>query len=163
METVGTERGNHRVVVGNLDGVVETLVILEDVRLAALDVRTIRSVIAFDVDLANLRIVVAGFLDVFAVPVNLTTGPVNGSLGVAGLTGGPEGHLHARGSLGEFEALRGFVPCVLLFQSALHIAIDRPVDVVVLPVNFVGVPIFEGVAIIAINFGLASVVVCIHC
>lgn len=95
METGGTERGNHRIVVGNLDGVVQALVILENVRLAALDVGTIRSVVAFDVDLANLRVVVTGFLDVFAVPVNLTASPVDGSLGVAGLAGRPEGELHA--------------------------------------------------------------------
>lgn len=161
METGSAERGNRCIVVGNLDGVVEALVILEDVRLAALDVGTIRSVVAFDVDLANLRVVGASFLDVFAVPVNLTASPVDGSFGIAGLAGGPEGELHARGSLGKFKALRGFIPCLLLFQGALHITINRPVDVVVLPVNFVGVPIFEGVTIITINLGLASVVVCI--
>ena len=160
METGGAERGNHRVVVGDLDGVVETLVIFEDVRLAALDVGTIRSVVAFDVDLANRRVVVACFLDVFAVPVDFTTGPVNGSLGVAGLAGGPEGELHARGRLGKFITLSGLVPCRLLLQSALHITIDRPVDVVLLPVDLVGVPIFEGVAVIAINLGRVSVVVC---
>ena len=115
-------------------------------------------VVALDVDLADGGVVVAGVLDVLAVPVNLTASPVNGTLGVAGLTSGPQGHLQAGGGLGVLVAVGSLVPGVGLLQGALDVAVDDPLGLVGLPVNLVGVPV--GVGVTVVDGGIGAVVPC---
>lgn len=103
--------------------------------------------VASDIDLANSSVVVTLLLDVLAVPVNLTTGPVDGTLGVAGLAGGPERHLQARGGLGVLEAVGSGVPGVGLLQGAHDGAVDDPLGLVGLPVDLVGVPVVKGILV----------------
>lgn len=159
VKTRGTERRKHGVVVGHLHRGVETLVILEYVRLVSLDISTTRRAVALDRNVAERCVVIALVLNVLAIPVDLTTSPFNSSLSIAGLTSRPERELHPRGSLGELVAAGGFVPSLRLLEGAFHLAVDGPVDVVFCPVDFVLMPFFKGVVIA--NFRFAAVVICI--
>lgn len=70
--------------------------------------------------------------------VGHTTSPLDGALGVGGITTGPDTNAQVHGALGETGATLGFV----VGDGADVLAIDRPCDVVFLPVDAVGV---EGV------------------
>lgn len=102
-------------------------------------------VVAIDGDGLKGGVKVAGLLDIGGVPVNLTTGPSNGSGGVAGETARPDGDLDTRGSLGEGPLVGGGVPVVLAVDGAADLAIDEPLDGVGGPSDFVVVEVVEGV------------------
>lgn len=155
VETGGAQRGKDGGVVGDGDIALHSRRFGVDIGVVAGLGDVGRSIVALNADLADHGIVVADGLDVLAVPVDITTGPVNGTLGVAGLAGGPERHLKARGCLGELVLLGGLVVGVGLFQSAAHGAVDDPVDLLRGPIDLVSVPVIEGV--LAIHADVAGV------
>jgi len=104
----------------------------------------VRRVVAFDGDVLDLSVVIA-VGHVRAVPVHETTGPLNSTLSVAWKTTGPKRELHTRRCLRVFVLVGGLVVGVIAFQSAHDLVVDRPVDVVGLPVNLVCVPILASV------------------
>lgn len=160
VETGGTERGENGAVVGHPNGGLETIFINEDVRLGSEGVRGLGRIVALDGDLAKGGVVVALLLDILAVPVDLTTGPGDGSGGVARLTSGPQGQLHAHGRLGVHVAITGFVPGGRALESALDFTVHGPGDGLGLPVDGVLVPLIEGVA--AGHGGVGAIVVWIE-
>lgn len=101
--------------------------------------------VALDRDGLKGGVEVAGLLDIGSVPVNLTTGPSNGSGGVAGETTRPDGDLDTRRCLGERPLVGGGVPVILAVDGAADLAIDEPLDVVGGPPDFVVVEVVEGV------------------
>lgn len=156
VQTGSTERAENGRVISDGD-------VVNQGSLGGVDVRVVAGLlgarggrVASDIDLADGSIVVALLLDVLAVPVNLTTGPVDGTLGVAGLAGGPERHLQARGGLGVLVAVGSRVPGVGLLQGALDLAVDDPLGLIGLPVDLVGVPVVKG--ILVADGGVAAVV-----
>lgn len=151
----GTENG---LVVGDLDVRFHSRGLGVEVGLVAVVLGVLRRVVALDSDLADGGEVVAVVLDVLAVPVDHTTGPVDGALGVGGLSGGPERHLQTGGGLGELVLLGGLVVGVGLLQGALDGAVDNPVDLLGGPVDFVGVPVV--VSILTLYGDVAAVVPC---
>jgi hypothetical protein len=145
VETGGAEGGQNGGVVRDLDITLHGVGVGVDVRVVAGLLGRRGSIVALHADLADGGEVVAVLLDVLAVPVNDTTGPIDCALGVAGLAGGPEGHLQTGGSLGELVLLGGGVVGVGLLKGALDGAIDDPVDLLGGPVDLVGVPVAVGI------------------
>lgn len=101
--------------------------------------------VAVDGDGLESGVEVAGLLDVGGVPVDLTTGPGNGSGGVAGEAAGPDGDLDAGGRLGEGPLVGGGVPVILAVDGAADLAVDEPCDGVGRPLDLVVVVVVEGV------------------
>lgn len=92
------------------------------------------------------RIVVSVSLDVLSTgPVDMSTSPVNSSLGVGSKTTRPKRELHASRSLWEHPLVCGRVPGILAFQCTSNLTIDQPGNLVRSPVDFVGVVIVESV------------------
>lgn len=108
--TRGKERLEDCRFVGDLDGVVGGRVVCVDVRLVALDVGAGWRVIALHGDISKRGVVVTVLLDVFTIPVNKTTGPLDRALAVARETSGPNRELNPGRRLGEFETVRGLIP-----------------------------------------------------
>jgi hypothetical protein len=90
-------------------------------------------------------VVVPIVLDISGVPVDKSTGPVDGSLAVGGETCRPEGELNTSGSLGEVPLVRRCIPGVGSLLYAAYLSIYQPCDRIGCPVNFVGVVVVEGV------------------
>lgn len=84
--------------------------------------------------------------------------PADGVRGVSFKTTGPEGELHAGGSLRVVIAFGGIVPSFFSFLHTDDLAVDGPGDGLRLPVNLVVVPFGEGVA--AFDARVAAVGVC---
>lgn len=153
--TGSTERGQHSVLVSNLNRAVESVVVCVDVRLVSLDIGTRWGLVALDGDFTIGGIVVAVLLDVGAIPIDHATCPLDGTFAIRGDTGRPQRHLQTGRGLRELEPVGGCVPGAGFIEGASNFAIDAPVDVVGLPVNLVGVP---GVECITINILLCAVV-----
>lgn len=75
------------------------------------------------------------------VKVSLTTSPLNGTLGVGGVTTGPDTDLQQGGGLGEVLSAVG----ILVLQGADDIAINEPLNALLSPVDTVGVELGLGV------------------
>jgi len=75
------------------------------------------------------------------VEVGLTTGPLDGALGVAGVTAGPDTDLELAGGLGVVLA----VESIGVLDGVLHVAVDDPLDALLGPVDAVGVELGLGV------------------
>lgn len=90
-------------------------------------------------DILDHGIVVA-VLHVGAVPINLTTGPLNGTLRVTSLTSRPQTELDSGGGLGVVVLASGLVVSLVTIQSAENLAVNLPAERVGLPVDRVSVP-----------------------
>lgn len=88
-------------------------------------------------------VVVPIVLDVLGVPVNQSTGPVNGSLAVGGETCGPEGKLHTGRCLRKIPLIRGRVPSVRTLLRAANLSIYQPSNCIWSPIDLVGVVVVE--------------------
>lgn len=160
VQTGSTQGAENSGVAGDLDISLHGVAGGVDVRVVAGGSDSVGSRVASNIDLADGSVVVTGILDILAVPVNLTTSPGDSTGGVAGLTGGPEGHLQAGGGLGVLVLLGGRVVGIGLQEGAHHGAVDDPLQLVGLPVDLVGVPVIEG--ILAAHGGVGAVVPCNH-
>lgn len=102
------------------------------------------SVVAVDGNLGN-QSTVHTVGHVLAVPVDLTTSPINSSLAVRRETSRPERKHDAGGCLRVVEASGGSVPGVGALLGAADLAVDRPGKLVLLPVDAVLVSASRGV------------------
>ena len=75
------------------------------------------------------------------VEVGLTTSPLDGALGVAGVTAGPDTDLELAGGLGVVLAVQS----IGVLDSVLDVAVDDPLDALLGPVDTVGVELGLGV------------------
>lgn len=160
VQTGSTQGAENSGVTGDLDIGLHGVAGGEDVRVVASGGDSVGSGVACNIDLTDGSVVVTGILNILAVPVNLTTSPGDSTGGIAGLTGGPEGHLQAGGGLGVLVLLGGGVVGIGLLDSAHHGAVDDPLQLFGLPVDLVGVPVIEGV--LAAHGGVGAVVPCDH-
>lgn len=73
--------------------------------------------------------------------VGLATGPLNGALAVGGVTASPDTDADIHGGLGEASAALGIV----VVQGADDVAVDGPLDGLLLPVHLISVEFTLGV------------------
>jgi hypothetical protein len=91
-------------------------------------------------------VVVSVVLDIRGVPVDQSTGPLDGSLSVGGKTSRPEGKLHTSRCLREIPLVRRGIPGVRSLQRAADLSIYQPCDLIRSPINFVRVVVIERVS-----------------
>lgn len=123
------------------NGVVGAGGVVVVVSLALVSARGGGGVEALDGDLAEGGKVVAVVADVLGVPVDLAAGPLDGVLGVGGVTTRPDGELDTGGGLGEVPLVGGGVPGVGLLEGAADLAVDEPDDLVRGPLDLVVVEV----------------------
>lgn len=123
------------------DGVVCAGGVVVVVALALVGARGGGGIVALDRDLAEGGKVVAVVADVVRVPVDGAAGPLNGVLGVGGVTTGPDGELDTGRGLGEVVLVGGGVPGVGLLEGAADVAVDEPDDLVRGPLDLVVVEV----------------------
>lgn len=85
--------------------------------------------------------VVVAILHVLTVPVNLTTGPINGTLSIASLAGRPQTELNSRRGLRVVVLASGLVVSLVAVQGTKDLAINLPAKGVRCPVDGVSVPL----------------------
>jgi len=107
-----------------------------DVRLGARGVGARGRVVLLDVDVLHVHVEGTAVGSLAAVPVNRATSPLAGALSRS-VTTGPETELDTGGGLRERVITGSLVLRVLLIQSTVDLAIDAPLDLVLLPVNSV--------------------------
>jgi hypothetical protein len=78
------------------------------------------------------------------VPVNFTSGPLNGTLAVGGKSSGPERELDAGWCLWIVIDASGLVEGVFAVDGAADLVVDFELDAFRGPVKFVGVPVVKG-------------------
>lgn len=157
----GAEEGlEHCLVVGYCDGGLDTFAVRVDVGSLSGDVRARGSVVALHVDVFEDRVVVAVLLNVRGVPVDQSSRPGHCALAILGDTGRPQGELNTGRGLRVVVLIVCFVEGVALLQRADVIAIDRPRELIGLPINGVSVECAEGIAAVGHGDGFL-IVVCI--
>ena len=124
------------------------------VSLVVTRVISVRRFVAIDRDVLDFGVVVA-VGHVRAVPVHETTSPLDRTLSVARETTRPKRELHTRRSLRVFVLFGGLVVGFVAFQGTHNLVVDRPVDVIGLPVNLVRVPVLTSVRDIVNVFAIA--------
>ena len=92
-----------------------------------------------------MRIVVPISLDILAIPIDFSTGPVNRSLGVGGESSGPDGDLHTGWGLWVLPLVGRCVPGILALLCASDLAVDGPDDFIGRPFDGVVVVVVEGI------------------
>lgn len=96
------------------------------------------------------------FLDVLAVPVDLTTSPGDRARSVGAQTGRPERQLNSSGSLWELVAVGSGIPGLRLLLDPVNLAVDGPGDLIRGPVDLVSVPVIKSVS----SRSVGSIVIC---
>jgi hypothetical protein len=104
-----------------------------------------RGIVAFDRDLAKGRIVVTVGLDVWAVPLNWTTGPLDRTGSVGRRTTGPNRELDTCRRLREAPLIGCGIPSLRPLLNPANLAVDEPRYIVRCPSNLVLVKIIESV------------------
>lgn len=122
------------VIIGDGNVLLLTLFACEDVRLRACSVDPCRRIVSLDRDRSNINEEVACIGTLACIPVNLTTSPIRSSLSDS-ITTRPET---------EFKTSRGlrirvdtcdWVQRFRLLESANKIAVDDPLNLLLLPVD----------------------------
>lgn len=145
VETNSLEGAKHGLVVGDNNVLREASNVVVDVSVGTLDLGVGRRIVASNRDVLKSNVKVTGVGDIGGVPVDLTTSPVDGTLGVGSQSTGPDGDLDEGGSLGVVVGLGGSVEGILLVEDTADLAVDGPGDGVLSPVNLVGVEVLVGV------------------
>ena len=92
-----------------------------------------------------MRVVVTISLDIVAVPIDLSSSPVNCALGVGGESSWPDGDLDTGWGLWVLPLVGRCVPCILTLLGASDLAVDGPGDFVGRPIDGVVVVVVEGI------------------
>jgi hypothetical protein len=126
---------NNRVV-----GATQILVV---VALSLVGTDSVAAVIALNGNRLNFGVKESDLLNVFGVPVDLTTSPINGTLRVSLKTTRPERQLDTRRGLREAPVLRCRVPGILALLGSSQLAIDPPLNLVGCPPQFIIMEVVE--------------------
>lgn len=145
VEADGLKRAENIAIVSDFNVVTKTVVAGELVGLGTGLCDVVGEVVALDADVLEGNVKVARALDVFSVPVDSSTGPVNSTLTVGRRSTRPQGDLNDGRSLGKFVDTGGGIVSVGLLEDTAGLAIDQPGDGVFSPVNSVGVIVFKGI------------------
>lgn len=119
------------------DGVVGSPDVIVVVRDTLVGARGLVRLPALDLDLSEGGKVVAILLDLIRVPVDLSTSPINGALGVGLETTGPDGDLNTGWRLGEIPLLSFGVPSLGSLLDTANLSIDKPPNFVWGPLDLI--------------------------